>query len=239
MIPLLLVALAQASEKPADAKDLTVPMGAAIDLDGKIGEDEWKAALRVPLEGGGALYLRHDAKYVYVGLRGERQGWAHVYVKRGDEVVVRHASASLGTAIYAKSDGGKWQPKKGFPTAGGEWALRETALTPEARTLREKFLAREGWVATNNNMGKTEIELALARNGLGEQPVLAFAYMSDPTKPLLFPPKLADGCTSAELLVGNTPRELAFAPDTWARLRFAADAPRSSAHGESGATPPK
>ncbi|MFN0241542.1 MAG: hypothetical protein ACKVWV_01490 [Planctomycetota bacterium] len=232
MTPLFLLAWAQAPAKPIDVKDLAVPLGAAIDLDGKIGDEEWKGALRLPLEGGGALFVRHDAKNVYVGLRGERQGWAHVYVKRGDEVVVRHASASLGTAIYAKSEGGKWQPKQGFPAAGGEWALRETTLTPEVRALREKFLAREGWVATNNNMGKTEIELVLARKDLGERPVLAFAFVCDPTKPLLFPPTLSDGCTSAELLMGNTPSELDFRTDTWSRLRFTADA-------QSTATPSK
>ncbi len=219
------LALAQSGEsaKPAQL-GLAVPVGPAIDLDGRIGAEEWQGALRQPLGVGGELFLRSDEHHLYLGLRGTEDGWSHVYLEDGEELVVRHASAALGSARYARDDLGLWQPLQAFPERG-EWALRDPGLTPERRAERQAFLAREGWVASNNTMGKRECELVLARKGLGRRPRLAVVFVSDPAKPLAWPATLADACVQPALLAGTTPADLVFRPESWRRLELAPPAP--------------
>ncbi len=219
----LIPAQEKAPEKTPEKSELLVPSGPAVELDGKLGAEEWKGALAMPLGAGGELLLRHDERYLYVGVRGKGSGWAHLYLQDGDTVVVRHASAALGSAVYAKDELGKWQPTQAFP-ARDAWALRDSSLTPEARASRQAFLEREGWVASNNAMGKSEFEFILARKGLGEHPLLAVAFLSNPTQPLLFPARLADGCADARLLTGATPNDLDFQPGTWGHLSLAPEA---------------
>lgn len=57
---------------------VAVPRGRTIDLDGKLGVEEWQAAARHALGTGGELLLQHDERFLYLGLRGNVAGWAHV-----------------------------------------------------------------------------------------------------------------------------------------------------------------
>lgn len=210
----LLATLALPQTMQPETRGLAVPSGPAIDLDGKLGAEEWQGALRQPLGTAGELFLRRDEHNLYLGLRGPSEGWTHVYVQDGDAILVRHASAALGTALYLRDELGKWQPAQPFPERDG-WALRDPGLSPERRAERLEFLEREGWVASNNAMGKKECELVLARRALGEQVRLAVAFVSNPTKPQLWPAALADACALPALLAGTTPADLVFRPETW------------------------
>ena len=220
MIALALLASLVLQETPhADRKGLIVPSGPEIELDGRLGAEEWKGALRQPLGAQGELLLRRDEHNLYLGLRGPTQAWAHVYVTAGDTVVVRHASAALGTALYRRDEHGKWQPVQTFPERDA-WALRDPALTPEMRAARQAFLAKEGWVASNNSMGKNECEVVLARRKLDEEVRVAVAFISNPAAPLVWPVSLADACVQPTLLMGTTPADLVFRPETWGLLEL-------------------
>ncbi len=128
-----------------EAQVLQVPQANAASIDGKLGEDEWKNALKQELEGGGELRLQHDGNFLYIGVRGMSRGWCHVYVIDNDTVFAHHASAALGTATYLQK-GELWQPQQKFV-----WELRERTFTPQAEATRAAYLKSKGWLANNGN----------------------------------------------------------------------------------------
>ena len=134
LVLMLCTVMPQTPVEEPEAVD--VPLGTAIDLDGKLGEQEWQYAARHALGAEGELLLQHDDNFLYVGLRGNHPGWAHVYVFDGEKVSIHHASAALGTAIYAPDDVGQWQPTQPFPERDA-WALRDPSLSPELRAQRQ------------------------------------------------------------------------------------------------------
>lgn len=217
LLPLLLPPF-QAT--PAESKPLLVPHGPPIELDGKLGETEWKGALRQELTGGGELLLRHDGKNVFLAVRSPKPGWTHVYLAFEDEVRVLHASAALGAAVYRKDDQDAWQPTQTFPTRD-DWKLRSAELTPAMAVAREAHLVEERWVASNTTMGPRECEFILDRRLVSPKTRLAVAYASDPAAPSYWPARLADDCRKRELVTGTTPAGLTFAPETWERLELA------------------
>jgi hypothetical protein len=212
---------------PDASKPLTVPHGPPIELDGKLGEAEWKIALRQELTGGGELFLRHDAKNVYLAVRAPAPGWTHVYLAAEAEVRVLHASAALGSALYRKDDLGQWQPTQPFPARDG-WKLRSAEMTPEQVVARQTHLVEQRWVASNSTMGPRESEFILDRRLFTPETRIALAHVSNPHAPSIWPSGLADDCRKRELLVGTTPNNLSFAPESWERLEFAPESPPSS-----------
>ena len=202
-------ALADNSSQPVQ-----VPKGSPPAVDGKISADEWRDAARQELIGGGELRLKHDGAHLYVGIRGLKPGWSHVYVTDGDAVHVLHASAALGTAIYRQGASGAWQPIQSFT-----WAMRGTSHTEEAIAA---FLEANGWYANNNRMGNpTEFEFKITRRFLkGDTPRLTVAFAADAKSPQYWPATISDDCLKQELLFGKTPPDLKFNMASWAKLKL-------------------
>lgn len=200
----------------APTQSLRIPKASAPIIDGKFGEDEWKNALEQKLVGGGELRLQHDENFLYVGVRGLKQGWSHVYVTAGDTIFVHHASAALGTATYLQK-GESWQPQQTFV-----WELRERTFTPQAEAARAAYLESKGWLANNANMGTPGIiEFKIAPRFLqGEVVRLAVAFASDPASPQYWPQTLADDCRKRDLLFGSAPADLKFNRESWAKLEL-------------------
>lgn len=213
-ILVLLVAGAAAAFSNLDSRKVDVPRTAkAIAIDGVIDNEEWSDALRQELTGGGELFLKDDGSHLCVGVRGLREGWAHVYVWGADAVYIFHASAALGTAIYRKGEGENWQAAQSF-----SWALRGTEQSAEAR---EEFLKSNRWLANNNRMGsRRELEFKIARDRLTDDPHIAVVYASNANSPQYWPATIKDDCLKQELVYGNTPPTLQFDKSQWARLTF-------------------
>ena len=76
--------------------------GSSIQLDGVIGDAEWKNAKEYKLSGGRKLLFKKEDKDLYVAMAGTKQTWAHVYLYYADTIHVLHASAALGEAKYIK-----------------------------------------------------------------------------------------------------------------------------------------
>jgi len=196
---------------------IQIPKGVPVSIDGRFSVEEWKDAVRQELIGGGEVHFKQDGAYLYVCLRGSKQGWGHVYVTRGDTVYVLHASAALGTAIYHRSNGGVWQPVQEF-----SWTMRDTSLSREAVNAREKFLQSYGWVANTVRMGTPGmLEFKIARKFLNsETPLLAALFASEPKSPQFWPPTLKDDCLAEKLIFGTTPADLKFNREGWAKLKL-------------------
>ncbi len=204
-------AVSQTATRPVQ-----VPKANAIMIDGKLGEEEWKAALKQDLIGGGELRLQHDGNFLYAGVSNNKPGWSHLYVTDGDTIFVHHASAALGTTTYLQK-GASWQPQQKFI-----WELRDRSFTPSAEAARAAYLKSKDWLANNMNMGTPGIiEFKIARKFLkGEIVRLAVVFASDPATPQYWPETLTDDCRKRELVFGSSPADLKFNRESWANLEL-------------------
>ncbi|MBL6980339.1 MAG: SUMF1/EgtB/PvdO family nonheme iron enzyme, partial [Anaerolineales bacterium] len=118
-------------------------------IDGTLSPLEWDDAAIETLSDGSELYLMQNEGYLYLGIRSKSLELivGNIFVDHGDEVVVLHSSAALGTAIYTKDDD-TWDRTREF-----DWCCRSTSDSTSALTEREEFLQDEGWVANNSFMG--------------------------------------------------------------------------------------
>jgi hypothetical protein len=198
------------------AKTVDVPSGSAAVIDGTMETAEWADGVTFDLTGGGKLLLKHDRSFLYAGLRGSRKGWCHFYLSRGNDrtVEVLHASAALGRTVYTRDDRAKWQPSNPF-----SWELRERVLNEDAKKKFDAYLSRNGWVASNSNMGnpeEIEFKIKLDRGTLRIAAVYAFEAKGFQ----YFPASLADDSLKSELVVGNTPVDLSFDPKQWVEINL-------------------
>ena len=135
---------------------------------------------------------------------------------RGSQVAVLHASSGLGTALYKlAADGG--QPVQRF-----DWRCQSTSDSSYAQRERAEFLAQNGWLSTNVNLGTIgELELMIQMNGDSVQ--LAMGYVEEPgwDEVIKWPADLDDDCGLLELVRGITPRSLRFSPKTWVTIHAA------------------
>ena len=81
---------------------ISVPRSRAVVIDGTIEEAEWRGSA-VVRRADGEMLLRHDGKYLYIGVRAARRGFPSVCLMRGNTVRVMHASFALGDVLYAKT----------------------------------------------------------------------------------------------------------------------------------------
>jgi hypothetical protein len=199
---------------PVPAPDqlvIDVPEGTAPTLDGTISPDEWTGALGARLSGGGTLLLQHDGEFLYLGIRGSTYDLGGtVFLDRGGEVAVLHASGALGTAVYEEG-AGVWTRTKGF-----QWSCRETDASAAAQQARDEFLQREGWVASNGLMGEPEhLEYKIALSGATLRLAVGLLEAPDYSDVHLWPAWLEDACADAQLLRGPIPESARFSPETW------------------------
>ncbi len=206
----LLLAPLQAARDP-----VPVPAGRPIHIDGVLGDEEWSEAGVWELSGVGQLLMKYDSANLYLGLRGPGAGWAHVYVAAADRLLALHASAALGAAEYVRGDDEVYRPVREF-----EWSVRDTSQSETARLARTEFLESEGWVASTVWMGAPiEFEFIIARDLFeGGLPTVAVVFATGPGAYHYWPETLAGDALNEDLIEGNTPAELRFRTDGWARL---------------------
>ncbi len=202
-----------------NAKPETIKLtpGSAVTIDGKIDAAEWKDALDFDLTGGGRVFFKTDGAHLLVGVRGAQKGWSHLYLMRGEDTVVSvmHASAALGMTVYAAGKNDLWQPANPFA-----WDLRDRTVTEETRRKMTDHLAKNSWVANNNNMtGTSEIEFQVKLAKTGDKTFyVAVAYASDAKNPQYFPASLKDDTVKEDLIYGKTPNDLKFDRSLWAKI---------------------
>jgi hypothetical protein len=196
------------------APEVKLAPGPAITIDGKIDDAEWKGAASFPAKNGGTVFFGYDGNYLFVGVRGPEYGWSHLYLNYADapEVYVHHASAALGTATYRPDKGGKWQSSNPF-----SWDLRDRVINPDLQKKMDDYLAKNFWVANNNNTGnRNEIEFKIKPRGGSLKVAIVFAV--DETGRYFFPESLSDDTIKDQLVRGDTPPDLKFEPAQWATV---------------------
>ena len=192
-----------------------VPAGGTVQLDGEMGEDEWREARSQPLTRDGSVAWMQRENALYIGVRGLPDGLGHVYLAQGDTIRVFHASGALGTATYARK-GEAWEPSREFA-----WDVRGRQYTPALQAQQEAHYGREGWVASTTGMGVfTDMEFRISMDLLRQSDALAVAYGtgSGPDVVQHAPSGLADATVLPALLMGNVPGGLRFAPSQWLQV---------------------
>jgi hypothetical protein len=202
----------------AEKKSIRVFEGGPATIDGKIEEAEWKDSSDFEMANGGKVFLKHDGEFMYVGVRGVKAGWSHFYLRGGtNDVSVIHASAALGQSLYRLDQNRLWQPANEF-----QWELRDRTVTVETQKKMDDYLSKNRWVSSNNNMGNPgEIEFKVKTPTAANEPFyIALVYATNGVKNQYFPATLADDTLKQQLLSGNTPNDLKFTFDQWARITF-------------------
>ena len=193
-----------------------VPRGSGITVDGLLSPDEWHDAARFPADNLGHVLLKHDDRYLYLGIRATRPGFPSVCVDHGDTVRVLHASAALGALRYTRA-GDRW-------TKQNEWnfAMRSPDTTAQARAQRDEYLRQNGWVASTVRMGSgAEKEMVIPLAFLGTPARLSVAYYltDDDNAPLgLWPASVGDACAEKRLAQGFASLQELFDGRGWAVL---------------------
>jgi hypothetical protein len=135
----------------------------------------------------------------------------NVFIQQGDEIRIMHASAALGTAIYARGEE-RWQQTQAF-----NWRCRRTDWSDAAQAEREAFLQDEGWTSINARMGTpNELEYQIKVSGPSLRLAANLLRSSDPDAKIPWPSDLDDDCVKPT--PGGLPPQMSFSPDQWAAI---------------------
>ena len=192
---------------------VSVPRGKPPIIDGTISPGEWGNAAIETFSDGSELLLVRNEGYLYLGIRANTQEMivGNVFIEHGDEIVILHSSAALGTAAYQK-EADRWQQTRGFV-----WRCRDTRDSEVGRAEREAFLQEEGWLAANSRMGApNELEFQIEMVNKTQRMAANFMRASNPNVKIPWPNNLDDDCTRPTL--GGMPAQLHFSPHKWATI---------------------
>jgi len=208
----ILIALALPAVAFEFTTTLPAPKGETPVVDGVRSEGEWDDAVRVEFLGGGEMFLKHDDKYLYILISSSRPGIASVCVERKAGIAVLHASAALGTADYE----GRFD--KATVRRPFFFELRDAGMGLEAKKARKTFLSQELWFANTTKRGseirEMQIDLDIA-SVHGRIPMAVTWFMFDDRTIAYWPEDLSDDCLNLELIKGDNPSPLEFAPHRW------------------------
>jgi hypothetical protein len=200
---------------PAGSVTVSVPRGEPPVIDGRLSPGEWERAATESLADGSELAFTYSEGFLYLAIRANTSELivGNVYLDRGEEIVLLHASAALGTAVYRR-EGERWRLERDFV-----WRCRDTSSSPAAQDERAAFLREEGWVATNSRIGTpNELEYRIEMSGERLRLALNYIAASRTDVKVPWPDGLADG--SVQPTPGGLPEQLDFSPGDWATLEL-------------------
>jgi hypothetical protein len=196
------------------ANTVTVPRGTTAVLDGTLTEGEWSDALEIRLNDQARLLLKHADGFLFLGIQATTRGFGSPLIVRDGEILLLHASAALGTAIYVR-EGEAWRLRQDYV-----YECRSTGFYPYALRERARFLEKHGWLATIVYLGDpTQFEYQIL---WGDGP-LTFLFMflefTDPIQFLSWPLDPTAAAPYAAMISADiTPTEFHCTLDEWATL---------------------
>jgi len=223
IVALAAVIVVEEDGSPRKEPVVSVPRSRAVVIDGTLEEAEWRGSAVIKRPEGEVL-LRHDGKYLYIGVRTARRGFPSVCVMRGNTVRVMHASFALGDVVYAKKDA-SW--KLGAPF---DWEPPTRALRGDRDPQGARFLAERGWLGSTVPMGNprhTEMQIALDQLDPRDLRLSVAVFMEDEGRGEQIaswsragPRAVRDGCANDRLVRGYAPERLSFRKNAWTRVRL-------------------
>jgi hypothetical protein len=198
---------------PISTFDFSVPAGSTPAIDGTLAPGEWDAARVETFSDGSQLFLLYAEGSLYVGVRGVTPEMiaGNIFLERGGEVAVLHASAALGTAIY-KQAGETWQRTQDF-----SWRCRATDDGPTAVAESAEFFDAEHWLAANARRGTpNELEFRIETDEAVLRLAANIVRSSDPQAKPFWPATLDDDTTLPT--PGGYPDAMHFETGEWAAI---------------------
>jgi hypothetical protein len=201
----------------ADTVAIFVPHGIPPIIDGTISPNEWENAIIEYFADNSELLLLQNGGYLYLAFRADPSEMiiGNVFIHRGDEIAILHASAAIGTAKYRQA-AEAWQLTKPF-----EWCCRGYGDRARDQEEQDNFFLQEGWIAVNSRTGNpNELEYKIE---IGSEEIkIAVNYLtvsSDPNTPKSpWPVPLDDDVTRPT--PDGLPSELFFSPEKWAKIEL-------------------
>ena len=196
-----------------DGSQLALPRSPSPVIDGTAADAEWKAAWR-STNRDTTLFLLHDGEDIYAAVKSPGFAITSVYVARGDELKILHASAAIGEAVYRRDAQGAWrlQTKFAFTRYKG----------PEDIIARGKgFFDEHGWLSSHMRLGAPgDTEFRLQGRSLDGARVAITYYDPERRNVLLaYPAGLAGDVVAHEIQAGYTPDVLKIQPESWVTLK--------------------
>ena len=201
-----------------------VPRGHAPVIDGKIDSVEWRGSAIEQLANGLTVHLRHDGSHLFLGVTSSSgEGFPSVCAVRNDTIRVLHASAALGAVTYSRQ-GSSWSSAD----TAFVYAMRNPALTEQARVERRAYLAEHRWVGSTFRMGQgraheIQLSLELLDPASTRRPRIALGYYREGGTPVTWPDSLAaagEGCAEPRLIQGWVPPHPRFKPEMYVELEL-------------------
>lgn len=200
-------------------KTITLSKENPVIIDGKI-EADWKQASVFEMTNGGKVYFKYDGTYLYVGIRGMKDGWSQVYLAEGEssDVSLIHASAALARIFYKQDATKNWQPSNPFLAE-----IRDKSITEETKKKMDEYLSRNNRIANNIYMGnRNEVEFKLKPKDSSNKTFhINVIWVSDSLNPGFFPDTLDDDSIKNQKLVkGWMPGNVKFNMNQWAVINL-------------------
>jgi hypothetical protein len=211
--PAATTAPAAPSPTPTPAFDFRVPPGEPPTIDGTLSAGEWDGARVETFSDGSELFLLYSGGYLYLGVRGSKPELVagNIYLDHGGEIAILHASAALGTAIYARQ-GESWNRTQDF-----NWRCRATDDGPAAVAEREAFFEEERWVAANSYMGTpNELEYKIEVATPTVRLAMNLMRSSNIYVKVIWPAALGDDISRPA--PGEMPAQMQFDPEQWVTI---------------------
>jgi hypothetical protein len=200
-------------QKPPSVIIPEVPRENPPSIDGILSPGEWDEALQESFTDGSRLYLLVSGDYLYLGIQVKPLDMitGNVYINRGDEISILHASAALGTAFYQKATD-SWALTQSFT-----WSCRDSSDSKSAQAERAAFLQQEGWIGSIVGMGNfEELEYQILLTGKSMRLVAAILKESDPGKRIMWPTGVQDD--TLQKFPSDMPASLSFTLEQWAEI---------------------
>lgn len=194
---------------------IPIPQGIPPVIDGTLSPGEWDDAAVEFFSDGSELLLLQAEGHLYLGIRADTAEMiaGNVFIHRGDEIAILHASAALGTAVY-QQEMDSWQQVQRF-----SWRCRRTDNGETAQAERGAFLEQEHWIAANSRMGApNELEYQIEISSDTLRLAVNFLLASDPNLKIPWPGDLVDDCIKPT--PSGMPIQLVFSPDRWGLIGF-------------------
>lgn len=200
----------------SSAQIVKIPYGNNVKIDGNLDEIEWANALHEEFVGGELILFQHDLKFLYLGIRGEKGGFASVCLFNEDTVYVLHSSLGLITAKYVR-DNNQWRQIHEFRSE----AQSKIGKIQNIDHQMELSLKEYGWFAntlnfSNSNDDEKEYILSLKKLKRGKSKISIVFFQHAGSIQFAHAPKgLADGSLNSELVRGGNVKFLSFDPNSW------------------------
>ena len=202
---------------PADAQTVKIPIGSSVKIDGILEKEEWLNAIKQEFIGGESILFQHDSKFLYLGIRGEKGGFASVCVLYEDTIYVCHTSMGLITAKYVREKN-QWVQTHEFRSE----TQHEIGELQNIDDKMKLSLKEYGWFANTLNYGNTnEKEYKISLNKFKKSSTsisIVFYQHSGKIQFAHAPSDLSDGSMNSELVRGGNVKYLSFNPNSWLKI---------------------